>query len=423
MSTFYDILGIKKTATEEEIKRAFRKLAVQYHPDKNPGNLHAEEKFKSINQAYQILSDPIKKRAYDQRLEYIEFSIRNQAARRQQRNTATNYSSRHQTTYTKTYTSYNPGYAQRRRRKTASSQKRTTKEDDQRFFKQLGLFFGVFAAIILFAFYNGIKEVEYQKEEVGWVEIPSPSKLYNQIIHDAENGNYESAYETLMLLDSEYASAQVDEARKILASKIWNEAKTLFDRQSYQEAIEKLNILSYYNLIRSSGLSVEDFNIIYFRAAFKDGSEEEAINSLIKVSSDSIDLYKAYALIGKSYMEKENYQTAYKYLKNAVSIISNNYVKRYGNAYFMLDMFIIPDIHYEVFCNKALAEINLNKIEEAETTLNFIESNKPKAARAFYIHSVMEMNQGNRNLSCTLFSQAQQKDSLLTDETLRTYCN
>jgi len=62
---YYQILGLGKDASLEAIKRAFRKLAVKYHPDKNPGDKGAEEKFKEINEAYAVLSDPEKKAQYD----------------------------------------------------------------------------------------------------------------------------------------------------------------------------------------------------------------------------------------------------------------------------------------------------------------------------------------------------------------------
>ena len=63
---FYETLGVSKTATQEEIKNAYRKLALKYHPDRNPGNKEAEEKFKAAAEAYQILSDPEKRKRYDQ---------------------------------------------------------------------------------------------------------------------------------------------------------------------------------------------------------------------------------------------------------------------------------------------------------------------------------------------------------------------
>src|SRR5262249_36111253 len=63
---YYKILGVEKTATTEEIKKAFRKLAVKYHPDKNKGDKNAEEKFKEANEANEVLSDPDKRKRYDQ---------------------------------------------------------------------------------------------------------------------------------------------------------------------------------------------------------------------------------------------------------------------------------------------------------------------------------------------------------------------
>lgn len=63
---YYKILGVERKASEDEIKRAYRKLALKHHPDRNPGDAAAEEKFKEINEAYQVLSDPENRSRYDQ---------------------------------------------------------------------------------------------------------------------------------------------------------------------------------------------------------------------------------------------------------------------------------------------------------------------------------------------------------------------
>jgi molecular chaperone DnaJ len=62
---YYEVLEVSRTADDGEIKKSYRRLAMRYHPDRNPGDSQAEERFKEISEAYEVLSDPQKRQAYD----------------------------------------------------------------------------------------------------------------------------------------------------------------------------------------------------------------------------------------------------------------------------------------------------------------------------------------------------------------------
>src|SRR5437867_12316797 len=76
MADFYSVLGVQRSASDDDIKKAYRKLAMQYHPDRNNGSKDAEERFKEITEAYDVLRDPQKRAAYDR---YGEAGLRGAA--------------------------------------------------------------------------------------------------------------------------------------------------------------------------------------------------------------------------------------------------------------------------------------------------------------------------------------------------------
>ncbi len=85
MSNYYEILGVSKNATADEIKKAYRTLAFKYHPDRNQGNAEAEEKFKQISAAYDVLGDEAKRRQYDMGYSTDSYSSAGQSQHQYQR--------------------------------------------------------------------------------------------------------------------------------------------------------------------------------------------------------------------------------------------------------------------------------------------------------------------------------------------------
>ncbi len=92
MSNYYEILGVSKNATADEIKKAYRTLAFKYHPDRNQGNAEAEEKFKQISAAYDVLGDEAKRRQYDMGYSTDSYSSAGQSQQQYQRQYQYTYS-------------------------------------------------------------------------------------------------------------------------------------------------------------------------------------------------------------------------------------------------------------------------------------------------------------------------------------------
>lgn len=163
----YHILGVSRNAQKNEIKAAFKKLALQYHPDKNNGNKQYEEKFKLINEAYQTLSDDAKRAAYNQKWEYYQFHI--------QKSFSQSSSSTYQRPTAQGYT-YSHNYSEQGRHYTRPVQPIKDKKSDY-YFLAITLFVIIATASLLFGFLmNNIAAKEHYKKAVIMYEAGNYSR-------------------------------------------------------------------------------------------------------------------------------------------------------------------------------------------------------------------------------------------------------
>ena len=102
MEDLYATLGVSKTATQDEIKKAYRNMAFKYHPDRNPGDKAAEEKFKQINAAYDVLGDEAKRRDYDLQANQYQYQYQGQYSNEYQ-NQYQEYARQYQQEYQQQY--------------------------------------------------------------------------------------------------------------------------------------------------------------------------------------------------------------------------------------------------------------------------------------------------------------------------------
>ena len=232
--TLYDILGIPSSSTSEEIKTAYKKLAKQHHPDKNPGSNWHEEQFKKINQAYQVLSDSAKRKQYDGRLEYEAFQQQN-------RNTGNYNKTVPKTEYKK------PNYAS----------KRAVKTDNATVYKTYLIIAGIFlftgiAGYFLYDFMNHYtaEDLYKQGEELDKRgRYKEAYMLYTDAL--SFDKKYSEAYEKRALARinaiDDYKSAEYDYTNAIIYSKkpstalYFKRAKCLLYLKKYNLAIIDLD--------------------------------------------------------------------------------------------------------------------------------------------------------------------------------------
>ena len=299
-SDYYHILGISRQSTAEEIKRAYKSLALQYHPDRNPDDHEAEEKFKEINEAYQVLYDPVRRSKYNHQLEYDEVMR-----------------SRRQPSYTEN--------APHHSRPPQPSPKRTRSayKIDKEYYKVQKILILIFLALIGSAYGLGVlKEYRYK-----WAEeerLQANELLLDSAQTEFRKNNFSMAFSMIdrliegNLTDFDYyvyRDSMIYEVRKV--------AMTSFQAENYNKAAEMFKVVRQFEW-RERSTTLELLSMSYARAG-KGSEASKLLKDKLKEEPNNLSLlyYTAYIYA----QELNNPSQALPFLNIAKALFKSNNTK------------------------------------------------------------------------------------------------
>jgi tetratricopeptide (TPR) repeat protein len=342
LADFYKILGLEHTADSTQIRTAYKRLAMQYHPDRNPGNPEAEEIFKLVNEAYHILSDPLKKSRYDSR--HVANTI-----------------SAHQT----------EAYWREMQRKQYARWQHTQKKRytfDREYFRIQGLAFLVFlvmAGICFAIIHSANYYIALQRQE----EWRQKRLLVMEVNLLFGSGKIDEAIETIIALHKkEPLEFQFVKARDSLVDELRYLAEQKFETRQYDSALHYLKPLKKYEYPPRAEtlrkISVCEYNL---------GSYEDALVSLKQLFNQqpwNLELAYHIGMISLQYQNDLNEATHY--FTIGKKIFKDNLTEAYGEAFVVvMDPKDVPDIYFEIFIASANTNVALKKYKEAEKDLNW----------------------------------------------------
>lgn len=409
MLSCYKILDVDNNASAEEIKRAYKKLALKYHPDKNGGNKEFEELFKLVNQAYQILSDPEKRQKHDLDIAYA-LNTNNLYSTDTSARPA--YRSREEKTVYNRYGKYD--WRNAPRYKAAPVYK-----IDKNYYRNIGISFiamFVFAIIAIgIAKYNTyLDEQEQLRKEAE----------YTRLIKEAENlydrGEYRLA---LNLIENQVRNNPIEyrffEKRDQFIKGLNSLAIEQYTRASYASAVNNLEVLKdFQNPVRLS-----NWNIMA-DCYMKLGDLKNAARTyevILEREHDNVQLMLEVAelhhQLGDTAKELDYYNEARymfkKFQENA-----------YGSAYeFVIDPSELPETYFNMFRTRANLMYSQNNFEETIKDCNWAIFLRPERAEMYYLRAKARLGLNQPNRACNDIKRAISKGLSKNSVNIKLQCD
>ncbi len=372
MTNYYSVLGISKNASVEEIKVAFKKQAVKYHPDKHPDNPQMEEKFKEVNQAHQILSDQYEKARYDLKLAYQKFAD---------------------------IPSNPPAY---------SYKKRSVYTPPQIDYRQnaIATFYAFaitcsIAVVVMIGFWIKKGYDQMRLEEL----LAERREVYKQARVSFDNEDYESSF-TLMSSLNLFRVEEHDMKlfKKNMINSIISEGDHNFENDEFDEAIYLYELVQQFESEKSLFLLKTQLAKAYKRvnnpiksiAIYEDlmMREYKVIASLVEIAEIQRDLLNDMA------SAKDYYMTAHQ-------LAIKQYKSLYGEAYsLVINEQYVPAEHYYLYTGLSNIYLRLNDPEMAIKAADWNKYVWPDSTQAYVTSAHAYLAKDMQRKACIEFGEA-----------------
>jgi len=382
MTSYYQLFDISEEATEKDIKRAFKSLAMRYHPDKNPDNLEAGEIFKRLNTAYQILINPQQRALYDQRLAYTRFleSIDTEDAIITDNYTNTVHNPNAPITYHGAYTTY---YAKGKYPKGISKRK---PESKQFFWTKIA-----FLVLFLGGTFSYIGYIEFDR----YIEKKEAHKLANERITKANqtltdfqkaltNKELELAEILLFQLQRDpYASSFIENSEQEFTAIIWEQMVFFKSTNNINEALGLSRTIEKLNLKLNLPVNQFTYNKLIYDCQISQGKLDEAVRDFTLSALTTIDKYNTHFEIAKTYeQQNETHLASYHFTQSSKTVFAA-LKAQYGDDYAANPELFISEKQADILVAKSKNDYVLEQFNDANRTLHFLLLKKPKKITAW----------------------------------------
>ncbi len=382
MADYYQLLGIKQNASSTEIRTAYKKLAMLYHPDRNPGNKEAEELFKLINEAYHVLADPQKRQIYDVGISYPQHTY---------------HSSAHDTS------AYWRQYHRQRYEQWRQAQQSTYKFD-KRYFKIQGLAIGVFLLIAGFCF-GVINIIEYVHNKKQAETYQQNLALIQQVNVLFFSGKQEEAFTRIRQLQREEPLEYLFSfAEDSLILSLRKQAEVEFSKAKFEDAKRQFKLLEQYE----KPVRIQTYQRIA-ECEYYTGQYAESLNILkllLNKQPGNIELIHRIALIYQD--DVQDLPQALTYLSMGRKNFKTYMTSLYGEAFeLMMNPAYVHDIYYDIFRRRATVNIALQNFEDAEKDCSWAIVLRPHLSDAYYDRAQIARKLNKYERACEDLSKAE----------------